>query len=314
MFKLIKNTVKAVFMISIIALKPINSLNITDNNYSNFLSTTQTSTQSSTQSSTQTSNQYNYPIVILHGLESSSEKLTPLCDWIRETFNKIVINIEIGNGEKTSLYTPMPVQLNELCNTIYNNKVLENGFDFIGISQGGLLARGYAEQCNLYPVHNLITLVSPHGGVYFKNKINSGEYYNEFYQSHLSIMNYWRNPILLQTYLEKCIYLPYINNEKPHESSVRNRNNIINLSNFVMIWSKNDEVLAPPESGKFSLYDAQINIIPLEETVFYKNDYLGLKLLNEKDGLHIYETNCTHVDHRNPICFEQLYPIFKQFI
>ena len=314
MFNLIKTTIKAVFMISMIAFKPSNPLQVTDNTSIHFFSSTQTSTQTTTQTTTQSSTNYNYPIVVLHGLESSSEKLIPLCEWIKERFNKIVINIEIGNGEKTSLDTPMPEQLNELCNTIYSNKVLENGFDFIGISQGGLLARGYTEQCNEYPVHNLITLVSPHGGIYFKNAINNGNFYTNFYQSHLSVMNYWRNPILYETYLEKCIYLPYINNEKPHDYSIRNRNNIINLSNFVMVWSKNDKVLAPPESGMFSLYDEHCNSIPLKETALYRNDYLGLKKLNEKSGLHIYETNCSHVDHRNPSCFDQLYPILNQFI
>ena len=114
----------------------------------------------------------NKPVVILHGLESSSEKMIPLCDWINDTFSRKVINIEIGNGEKTSLYTPLPEQLTELCNTIYKTKELEKGFDFIGISQGGLLARGYVEQCNDYPVRNLITLVSPHGGAFLKHNLN----------------------------------------------------------------------------------------------------------------------------------------------
>ena len=63
------------------------------------------------------------PIVVLHGLKSSSEKMLPLCEWLGDTFSKKVINIEIGNGEKTSLYTPLPDQLDELCDTIYKTKV-----------------------------------------------------------------------------------------------------------------------------------------------------------------------------------------------
>ena len=34
------------------------------------------------------------PIVVLHGLESSSEKMLPLCEWLGDTFSKKVINIE----------------------------------------------------------------------------------------------------------------------------------------------------------------------------------------------------------------------------
>ena len=172
------------------------------------------------------------PVVVLHGLESSIEKMVPLCEWIEYNFNRKVINIEIGNGEKTSLYTPLPEQLDELCDIIYNNKALENGFDFIGISQGGLLARGYVEQCNDYPVYNLITLVSPHGGAFMRDSVENNFMYTHFSQKHISFAGYWRNPTILEIYLDKSVYLPYINNEKEHEQRDNYRNNIINLSNF----------------------------------------------------------------------------------
>lgn len=256
----------------------------------------------------------NKPVVILHGLESSSEKMIPLCDWINDTFSRKVINIEIGNGEKTSLYTPLPEQLTELCNTIYKTKDLEKGFDFIGISQGGLLARGYVEQCNDFPVRNLITLVSPHGGAFLKHNLNNNVMYSDFSQKHISFAGYWRNPTLLDIYLKKSVYLPYINNEKEHSQREKYKNNIINLSNLVMIWSPNDEVIYPAESAKFSFLDKNMNIIPIKETELYKKDTLGLKYLNDKERLHIYETNCSHVDHRNPECFNELYGIFKYYI
>jgi palmitoyl-protein thioesterase len=254
------------------------------------------------------------PIVVLHGLESSSEKMIPLCEWIEDTFDKKVINIEIGNGEKTSLYTPLPEQLTELCDTIYKNKELENGFDFIGISQGGLLARGYVEQCNDYPVHNLITLVSPHGGAFMRDSIENNFMYTQFSQKHISFAGYWRNPTKLEIYLDKSVYLPYINNEKLHISMEKQKQNIISLSNFVMIWSPNDEIVYPSESGKFSFLDKDMNIIPIDETDIYKEDTLGLKYLDDEDRMHIYKTNCSHVDHRNPECFDQLYEILKFYI
>lgn len=254
------------------------------------------------------------PIVVLHGLESSSEKMIPLCEWIEDTFDKKVINIEIGNGEKTSLYTPLPEQLTELCDTIYKNKDLENGFDFIGISQGGLLARGYVEQCNDYPVHNLITLVSPHGGAFMRDSIENNFMYTQFSQKHISFAGYWRNPTKLEIYLDKSVYLPYINNEKLHISMEKQKQNIISLSNFVMIWSPNDEIVYPSESGKFSFLDKDMNIIPMDKTDIYKEDTLGLKYLDDEDRLHIYKTNCSHVDHRNSECFDQLYEILKFYI
>jgi palmitoyl-protein thioesterase len=275
---------------------------------------TSTQTTSPTTTLTTTYNEYNYPIVVLHGLESSSEEMETLCDWLETKFNANVYNMEIGNGEKTSIYTSLNDQLLELCFSIYEIEALQQGFDFIGISQGGLLARGYVERCNSYPVRNLITFVAPHGGVYWPNNKNNGLMYNDFFQNHLSVASYWRNPTILDTYL-KCSFLALLNNEFwcDVESPIHRRN-MRNLSNFVMIWSPEDKVLDPPESGKFSFYDEYFNVIPLEESKLYKDDALGLKFLNFFEKLHIYETNCSHVDHRNPICFEQLYTVLKRFL
>lgn len=253
------------------------------------------------------------PIVVLHGILSSKQNMEPFSKWLENSFNAKLFNIEIGNGKKTSLFTSMNNQLNELCETIYTIPELKNGFHFIGMSQGGLLARGYVEKCNKYPVLNLITMVSPHGGVILD--INLGiNMYNIFIQNTLSFSNYWRDPTNLDDYLNKCSYLPLLNNEKKHENFNKQKENIKSLTNFIMIWSPFDEILNPPESAEFSFYDKYYTIIPLDKTLLYNHDILGLKSLNDKNKLHIYKTNCTHTQHRDPICFPQLYNIFKQYL
>lgn len=263
------------------------------------------------------STEYNYyqdggiPIVVLHGVASSSSKMQPFSEWLSHTFNRTVYNLEIGNGEKTSLYTPLPIQLNELCDIIYSIDDLKDGFDFIGMSQGGLLARGYVEQCNIYPVFNLITLVSPHGGVI--KDINL-DMYSDFIQDHLSVGGYWRDPLQLSTYLDKCNYLPLLNNEKESYLSEQQKMNIKSLDNFVLVWSREDTTVTPSQSAKFSFYDKNFNIIDIEDTELYKEDLLGLKYLNEYNKFHIYETNCTHVEHRDPVCYDQLYNIFISYL
>jgi palmitoyl-protein thioesterase len=253
-----------------------------------------------------------HPVVVLHGLESSSANMEPLCEWLKTSFDAQVFNIEIGNGEKTSLYTPLTEQLQELCETLYSIDELQDGFHFIGISQGGLLARGYVEQCNLYPVVNLITLVAPHGGEYLKAiKLN---FYSDFFQQHFSVAGYWRDPTVLPSYYEKCTYLPILNNEINNSCALKQMTNILSLTNFVMIWSPLDSVLSPPESGKFSFFDENLSVIPLEDTDLYNDDVLGLRFLDETNRLHTYETNCSHVDHRNPVCYSQLYNILVDYV
>lgn len=290
MFGLVKNIIKNVFIMSVLFLKPVTThfVNETHNVISSL------------------------PVVVLHGLESSSEKMSPFCDWLSDSFSVKVFNIEIGNGEKTSLYTPLTNQLDELCQTIYKLDELENGFNFIGMSQGGLLARGYVERCNLYPVKNLITLVTPHGGEFIKTITTN--FYTKFYQEHLSVAGYWRNPLDLASYLTKCSYLPILNNEIETDASLSQKDHIKSLVNFILIWSPYDSVLSPPESGKFSLFDEKLQIISLVDTELYKKDLLGLKYLNDISRLQIYETNCSHIDHRNPSCYSQLYPILDQYI
>jgi palmitoyl-protein thioesterase len=252
------------------------------------------------------------PLVVLHGLDSSSEKMLNLCEWLVLTFDVPVFNLEIGNGAKTSMYSPLTTQLDNLCDLIYSITELRDGFDFLGMSQGGLLARGYVEQCNEYPVRNLFTFVSPHGGE-FKSNLHINMY-SELFQKHLSIASYWRNPRELPLYFDNCTYLPILNNEFAHQTADDQRQNLIQLENFVLIWSPHDKVLTPPESAKFSFYDEEFNVVALEDTDIYKNDTLGLKYLNEQGRFHVYETNCSHVDHRNPICFSQLYNVLRNFL
>ena len=251
------------------------------------------------------------PVVVLHGVASSASKMLLFSSWISETFNRTVFNLEIGNGESTSLYSPMPLQLEMLCNTIYNIDELQAGFDFIGMSQGGLLARGYVEQCNKYPVLNLITLVSPHGGV--KNGLTLNMY-SDFFQSHFSVAGYWRDPTQLTTYLNKCNYLPLLNNEQNSYMSENQKNNMKSLINFVMIWSSQDTTVTPPESAKFSFYDKDYSVIDIRNTELYRNDLLGLKYLDDNDSFHIHETNCSHVEHRDPVCYTQLYEILRMYL
>jgi palmitoyl-protein thioesterase len=252
------------------------------------------------------------PIVLLHGIASDAENTKELADWIGTTFNRPVFNIELGNGIDTSL-TPMSLQLDLLCKVIYDIPELESGFDFIGMSQGGLLARGYVEYCNVYKVFNLITLVSPHGGVFYKSPIlNFVKIYSPEMQKKYSFTNYWRNPIDYELYKKNSTYLSELNNERSINNE--NKKNIETLKNFVMVFSPFDTIVIPPQSAIFSLYDSNLDIIPIRDTDLYKQDWLGLQKLDKENKLWLYKTNCTHMEHRKAICFPQLYDILKNFL
>jgi palmitoyl-protein thioesterase len=306
-----------------------------------------------------------YPIVLLHGITSDNTELTTVANWLMETLPNKVYNLDIGNGKLDSIFKTMDWQLNQLCYEIYSIPELENGFHFIGMSQGGLLARGYVERCNKFPVINLITWVTPHAGVFGINDIqfNFDNVYKPFYQNIYSFSGYWKDPFRYNMYLSSASYLPYLNNEinttyqnnfiegggfnkgfyedtyKNIElSQEQNTKNMLSLKNFIMIWSPNDDVISPPESGKFGFYDiisdrnkyslmeqldiladfvindAELPVKDFFESDQYTKDLLGLRTLYDAGRLHILETNCTHSGHKTEQCFPQLEKLTFPFL
>ena len=254
------------------------------------------------------------PTVLLHGVLANKGNMEELKNLLEINFKINVYNIEIGNGAATSIFTPLNSQLNILCDEIYKINDLKNGFNFIGMSQGGLLARGYVEYCNKYPVINLITLASPNGGVYYETPL-ANNYYEPSQQESLSITNYWRDPYRYELYLTNSTYLPALNEEK-FVKTIHNDLDVV--KNFIMVWSPFDEVIMPPESAKFSLQyvDESNNLksVELTETDIYKSGRLGLKKLNEENRLKIFPTDCTHSQHKEASCFHQLKQLFEEYL
>jgi palmitoyl-protein thioesterase len=246
------------------------------------------------------------PVVLMHGIESNAANMVELANWVSVTFNRTVVNVELGDGDNYSTKTPLWQQIDAFREVVSN---LTDGFDFIGISQGGLIGRGYVSRYNSPPIANMITLVSPHGGVYDKN-LGFIDFYGPIAQATLSFAGYWRDPTQLVKYHLFSSFLPTLNGEKPLK-----RNKYLQaLTNFAMVFSPNDEIIKPPSSGIFDTFAEDGTILPLENNPIYTEDWIGLKVLNETGRLHMHQTNCTHVEHRMPVCFSQLYPIFAQFL
>jgi hypothetical protein len=111
----------------------------------------------------------------------------------------------------------------------------------------------------------------------------------------------------------------------------RNREQILSLDNFVMIWSGYDDVISPPQSGRFEFYDIvsgaretpgcqeRFANDPLKVQDFfnssqYVKDLLGLRTLYMNGKLHILETNCTHSGHKTEDCFPLLEELTFPFL
>ena len=241
------------------------------------------------------------PTVLVHGILSDIDEITPIEIWLEQNNITSIYRVEIGNGVYDSIFMNMNNQLDLLCKTIYAIDDLKDGFNFIGLSQGGLLARGYVQKCNKFPVKTLITWATPHEGVdglsfidvYFDN------IYGDFEQSLLSFPGYWKDPGRYQEYLDRAQYLPFMNNEIPHSNRQLYKENILSLKNFIMIWSPIDGTIRPVRSCKFGF------LKELFQSDQYLLDLIGLKTLDQSGRLHIHQIDCDHSSFKNG-CFEQL--------
>lgn len=93
-----------------------------------------------------------------------------LVSRIKEALPGVFIHsVMIGKGpeddRKRSLLDNMNRQIAEVCDKLARIPELSEGFNAIGLSQGGQFLRAYVERCNNPPVRKLITLGSQHQGV-----------------------------------------------------------------------------------------------------------------------------------------------------
>lgn len=248
-----------------------------------------------------------YQTILVHGIASSKNEMVDLENYLKSQHIE-THNIEIGNGELTSIFMPLNEQCSILAEHIKNiykeNK--ENQINIIAISQGGLLARCYVEKYTHLPeypkVNALLTMGTPHMGIYYSQ--NPDPFYKNI------IKDYWKDPFNYESYIDTNEFLAVINNEKPHANSAQYKENMVNINMFNIVWSAIDDVIAPYQSAQFEFYNItdansnhELEIMPLSNSSFYKDDLLGLKTLNETNRLQIMRYDCEHNKFKTSDCF-----------
>jgi palmitoyl-protein thioesterase len=72
-----------------------------------------------------------------------------------------------------------------------------------------------------------------------------------------------------------------------------------------MGYSEIDDTLRPMENGWFSHFKegGELTLTALEESQMYKEDWIGLRTLQESGRLHRFKTRCAHDDYESADCF-----------
>jgi palmitoyl-protein thioesterase len=182
-----------------------------------------------------------YPAVIWHGMgdcgmcETSMALQSALSDWFPGIFT---YSIRIGkdkndeNQDKNyGYFDKIDRQVHEVCLELQKMPELRNGFDAVGLSQGGLFWRTYIQQCPDGPlVHNLLTFGSPLAGTsdipgcyepsascsLMRSIVKNGVYWS-WVQTKVVQAQFFKDWEQLDAYYESNIFLPDLNQEGPVE-------------------------------------------------------------------------------------------------
>ena len=218
----------------------------------------------------------------------------------------------------SGVFTHMRKLIKKACENLQVHKELvKNGMIVIGLSMGGLIARGVVQECDLgVYARRLITVGTPQMGVskvpsyddtfleMVFGKIAIWIIYRDFIQRFLSGGNFFRCPWKFEQYLKSDNYIKVLNNEEFVVERFRDR--IRNLEVFVNFAFREESYLYPKESVHWGYFEMKepFEMKGYKDTVIYKEDRIGIRHLDETGRLKfeffggnhsdgkIFELNC----------------------
>lgn len=249
------------------------------------------------------------PLVIWHGLGDNyaADGLAEIAQLAEETHPGtltyiIRIDDDASADRTATFFGNLTLQIDKVCADLAAHPILSTApaVDALGFSQGGQFLRGYIERCNFPPVRSLVTFGSQHNGISEFQNCGATDWlckgaqgllrsntWSTFVQSRLVPAQYFRDPEQLDSYLEFSNFLADINNERELKNQTYKKN-LETLERFVMYMFEDDTTVVPKESAWF----AEVNgtdVTLLKDRELYKEDWIGMKKLDEKGAL-IFET------------------------
>lgn len=263
------------------------------------------------------------PIVMWHGMGDSccaSYSLGAVKDFLQEVLDGVyVLSISTGSGGADDTYSGffgnVNDQVQEACQLLANDTQLQQGYNAIGFSQGGQFLRAVVERCQHTgpKMHTLITMGSQHQGImnipecwnpsfnatpavpwcYAVQKIMGWGAYAPWVRNHIIQAQYTKDPYRMNDYLTYNIFLPDVNNEKAIKSE-QYRANLKSLQKLVLFRFEDDVTVVPRDSAWFGFFDGK-QLLQMEQTQLYQEDWIGLKALNESNRLVIGQSPGGHM-------------------
>ena len=121
--------------------------------------------------------------------------------------------------------------------------------------------------------------------------------------------DYYRTWWNLEKYFETSIFLPHLQNEDPATYSQEQKDRILSLTNFGMFMWTEDRTIIPRESSWFASWDSYRRLVMLRDSIDYKDDYIGLRTLDEAGKLFFYSGPGDHMHLTDSMINDQLVPL-----
>lgn len=117
----------------------------------------------------------------------------------------------------------------------------------------------------------------------------------------------------MATYEKDSVFLPALNNEhSSSEYAALRKVSFGNINAGLFGMFSEDTMIYPKETAWFQGLDKHGNVMKLEDSDFYKNDYIGLKSLNEAKKITWSEIQGDHLQFTTEYIKETVIPFLKK--
>jgi len=249
------------------------------------------------------------PIAIFHGIGDSCSNggMDQITKYFGRKVGAYSVCIETAGGF-FDFVTSFESQYENACKQVKADPNLQGEFSVVGLSQGALLARAIIQRCDMKGrVKRFVSIGGPQAGVakipqctwdlvcWPINFIADKLVYFYLVQHFVGPAGYFKNPGDFTDYQKYSSFLANLNNEVDNKNP-EYKERMINLDKVVLIKFNADTMILPGETAWFSFYDANQNLVNYKDTELYKQDFVGIKTLDERGAINFASLPGNHLN------------------